>query len=164
MSSNEYHREYNIRRYHTRRQRAIEQLGGKCVDCGSTTELEFDHTVREDKLFDSKRWMNVSLEKFQAEIEKCVLRCAPCHRIRTSEQLGVEHGGGISGKRNCKCEPCRERKREYMRNYKRNRKETVVGSSPMSSTKPYSPFVNSEGLFCSTNPQPRRYTHEHMLR
>lgn len=123
MSSNEYHREYNLRRYHTRRQHAIEQLGGKCVDCGSTNDLEFDHTVREDKLFDSKRWMNVSLAKFEAEIQKCVLRCSPCHKIRTSQQMGVEHGGGTSGKRNCKCAPCKQRKREYMLKYNARRKQ-----------------------------------------
>lgn len=30
---------------------------------------------------------------------------------------GVEHGGGKTGKRGCKCEPCVERKREYMKKY-----------------------------------------------
>jgi hypothetical protein len=37
--------------------------------------------------------------------------------------MSVEHGGGLSGKKNCKCVPCRARKAEYAssRKYNQNR-------------------------------------------
>jgi hypothetical protein len=54
-----------------------------------------------------------------AELEKCVLRCNPCHTARTVSQQAVEHGAGRSGKRNCKCAKCKARKAEYMRSWVR---------------------------------------------
>jgi hypothetical protein len=58
-----------------------------CVDCGETDPLvlEFDHL--RDKEFDighefsSRPWHEVL-----AEIEKCDVRCANCHRRRTAER------------------------------------------------------------------------------
>lgn len=35
---------------------------------------------------------------------------------------GVEHGEGLGGKKNCPCKPCKERKSEYMKEYRRKRK------------------------------------------
>jgi hypothetical protein len=35
------------------------------------------------------------------------------------EPYRVEHGGGSKGKHGCKCVPCIERNREYMRRYMR---------------------------------------------
>lgn len=51
MSSNEYMRNYMRARYHARRTAGIEKLGGKCVDCSSVEELEFDHVDRSTKVF-----------------------------------------------------------------------------------------------------------------
>lgn len=64
---------------------AIEYKGGKCVDCGYN-ELhpevyDFHHLVRNTKEFDIfisiKSWV-----KIKKELDKCVLLCANCHRIR----------------------------------------------------------------------------------
>jgi len=61
-----------------------------CVDCGETDPivLEFDHL--RDKAFDigkglpERAWASVL-----AEIEKCEVVCANCHRRRTSQRKGT---------------------------------------------------------------------------
>jgi hypothetical protein len=63
-------------------------LAHPCIDCGEKDPvvLEFDH-VTEDKtgeigmLYSRSSWARVL-----REIEKCVVRCANCHRRRTAEQ------------------------------------------------------------------------------
>lgn len=61
-----------------------------CVDCGITDirVLQFDH--KELVGHDGKRVSSHygSMKKLIAEIDKCEVRCANCHMIRTGEQLG----------------------------------------------------------------------------
>lgn len=61
-----------------------------CVDCGEQdpTVLDFDHL--RDKRLEVTRMaiQGFSLATIQAEIEKCVIRCANCHRRRTAIQRG----------------------------------------------------------------------------
>lgn len=123
---NTYMREYMLARYHARRAHAIIQLGGKCVDCESEEDLEFDHNDPETKLGNISKLWSYSDGRFEKELEKCVLRCSNCHEKKTILEMSVEHGGGLSGKKNCKCELCRSRKNEYMRKWKRNKKATTV--------------------------------------
>jgi hypothetical protein len=111
---NERMRVYMAARYHRRRAEAIALLGGKCIDCGTAENLEFDHHNRSQKTYDVSSQHG---SKFWSEIKKCVLRCRTCHQIKSAREAGVEHGGGKSGKKNCKCDPCKARKREYMRNW-----------------------------------------------
>lgn len=97
------------------------------MDCGKTKNLEFDHANAEDKSFDvAKAFTSMAEDKLWAELHKCVLRCKSCHILKTSREdsTAVGHGEGLSGKRNCKCSPCKDRKNQYMREYKRKRKET----------------------------------------
>lgn len=58
-----------------------------CVDCGFSDirALDFDH-VKGKKRLDVSRMKTYSLETVQKEIEKCEVRCANCHRIKTSER------------------------------------------------------------------------------
>ena len=63
-----------------------------CVDCGETDPvvLEFDHRNGEDKthavcMLVNRNW---SWERICAEIEKCEVRCANCHRRKTASQFG----------------------------------------------------------------------------
>lgn len=120
---NAYMRVYMLNRYHEKRKQAVERLGGKCVDCGSTENLEFDHEDSETKAFDVAKIWSYKQERFEAELAKCVLRCKSCH-IEKSRQFDwrrVDHGGGVSGKRGCKCDLCKAKKSEYNRNYKLNK-------------------------------------------
>jgi hypothetical protein len=63
-----------------------------CVDCGEpdVVVLEFDH-VRGKKLesVSALACAGVSMQRVVAEIAKCVVRCANCHRRRTT--LTLEH-------------------------------------------------------------------------
>ncbi len=62
-----------------------------CVDCGGTDirVLEFDHIDRATKTMDvakmigRRNWTTI-----EAEIRKCDVRCANCHRKRTAAQQG----------------------------------------------------------------------------
>ena len=70
------------------KQRSIEYKGGKCEDCGLITPFlsvyEFHHldpSCKEDsikiRIQKTTAWENV-----KHEINKCVMLCANCHRIR----------------------------------------------------------------------------------
>lgn len=62
-----------------------------CVDCGQTNirVLEFDH-VRGNKANNIARMIGegFSWPTIEAEIAKCEVRCANCHRIKTNERSG----------------------------------------------------------------------------
>lgn len=64
--------------------RAIEYKGGKCVVCGynrCSRALDFHHVDPSTKLFTiSNNGFGRSWERVKAEIDKCVLLCANCHR------------------------------------------------------------------------------------
>lgn len=67
-------------------------LAHPCVDCGEADPivLEFDHLDPSEKLFDVARACRNGYrwDKVLAEIKKCVVRCANCHKRRTAEQFG----------------------------------------------------------------------------
>ena len=81
-----------------------------CADCGNNDPvvLEFDH-VRGKKSFNVGNAVpsGFSYNRIMAEIKKCVVVCANCHRIRTfkrrvgreSEDVEVPpcHGGNLAG-------------------------------------------------------------------
>lgn len=112
-----YHAEYHRKRYDSKRRLLELYLGGVCVACGSAESLEFDHIDPDTKSFAIMAKWTQPISKLVDELDKCQLLCADCHRAKTIEGLSVEHGGGVSGKKNCDCGPCRDRKREYMQGY-----------------------------------------------
>lgn len=65
-----------------------------CVDCGETNPivLEFDH-VRGTKIFNVGEATSKgrSLKRVIAEVEKCEVRCANCHRRKTYKEAGCTH-------------------------------------------------------------------------
>ncbi len=63
----------------------IEMLGGKCVGCGVTENLQFDHIDRKQKTFTIGKRLESSLEnKLIPEAKKCQLLCKSCHQIKTT--------------------------------------------------------------------------------
>jgi len=82
-----------------RRQRREELIArlktGTCVDCGghfAACAMDFDHRPDTVKLFQfgGSGLVRYSLEKTLAEIAKCDLVCANCHRVRTWRRLRGE--------------------------------------------------------------------------
>jgi 5-methylcytosine-specific restriction endonuclease McrA len=70
-----------------------------CLDCGEPDPivLEFDHRVRNSKVFNigDAIQKGFALTKVVAEIEKCDVRCANCHRRKTAreqKELAVTKG------------------------------------------------------------------------
>jgi hypothetical protein len=66
-------------------------IGHPCVDCGESDPvvLEFDHVrgVKSGHISTMAR-TPVSLRKLQAEMAKCDVRCANCHRRKSAERGG----------------------------------------------------------------------------
>lgn len=66
------------------------KLESGCADCGYNEyacALEFDH-VRGEKEFNLSRFQGRSWKRVLAEIEKCDVICANCHRVRTQTRNG----------------------------------------------------------------------------
>nr|QYA18335.1 restriction endonuclease HNH [Clandestinovirus] len=79
--------------------------GSKCVDCGNDdiNVMEADHIHRETKTRNvSYLRVKGSQERFTAELQKCVPRCACCHRIRTAHQLTTQQSVTKASVRRCK--------------------------------------------------------------
>lgn len=67
-----------------RKLRAIDYLGGKCSKCGGkfpSCVYDFHHRDPEEKDRSPGLMMSLSDSKLFAELDKCVLLCANCHRI-----------------------------------------------------------------------------------
>lgn len=105
---------------------ATELLGGKCVWCGSTENLEFDHIDASTKEIDiSKMFRNRAKHTWQAELQKCQLLCRTCHKVKS--RVEGNHAGGHNKIENpqhgtavrygklyrCRCDRCRTWKRLY---------------------------------------------------
>src|SRR5947209_2351671 len=75
----------NVRRYRRGRQELIDQLGGKCADCGATEDLEFDHpSGRTWEARKTSRWQRLALYRREAKDGKIELRCKDCNKRRGS--------------------------------------------------------------------------------
>lgn len=129
-----------------------------CVDCGELdiVVLQFDHLPEFDKGFEIGRAITGSTRSWDsvmAEIAKCEVVCANCHTRRTAARSGwrkwlqsqgtyisdptlyekkskhrVEHGGGVKGRRDCPCELCRAKKKEYDDNWHKKAKEAKLAA------------------------------------
>lgn len=109
------------------RKRYCEQyLGGRCVRCGVTEFLEFDHIERKSKVANvSSLLRGSSSERLRTEVDKCQLLCMDCHIGKTIEETPEPAHGTLSRYGNrykCRCELCmaanRKRGREYMRKFR----------------------------------------------
>lgn len=60
-----------------------------CADCGGTfaqCSMDFDHRDAETKVRSVTRMINGSIDRMMAEVAKCDIVCANCHRLRTFER------------------------------------------------------------------------------
>ena len=109
---NSYNR-YRNRKYRRLKAESVERLGGKCVWCGSTKSLEFDHVDRNTRKHRFPQFVFLGKERFEVELAKCQLLCSPCHRKKTLTERGLRYGKGIHGNINnyqhhgCRCDKCR---------------------------------------------------------
>jgi hypothetical protein len=62
--------------YQILRENAIDELGGKCIKCGSTDNLEFNHIDPLNKQIEASGISNLR----KGEYKKCELLCKSCHR------------------------------------------------------------------------------------
>ncbi len=122
---NEYKRQLSRAKRKENKAKALEYLGGKCVGCGETENLEFDHidpyskTKKVTRDFGTASWKSL-----KEELDKCQLLCKDCHREKTIEERRslVEHGTiTMYGKYKCRCESCREASSDYLSSWKAKR-------------------------------------------
>jgi len=116
---------YSKIRRQERRLLAFELLGDKCVKCGSTDNLEFDHIDPTTKHYCISEILAFRMEKLLAELSKCQLLCTDCHREKTSNwhKTYFAHNRNFSPhvhgtartyhELKCHCEPCQLAKRLY---------------------------------------------------
>ena len=69
-----------------RRAHCIEYLGGKCVVCGTTHNLQFDHIKREGKKYTITEKITNYFTILKEELNKCQLLCVDCHKVKTKSE------------------------------------------------------------------------------
>lgn len=135
------------------------QLDNPCVDCGETDirVLQFDHLPDFEKSYTIGESITASTRSWSEilkEVAKCESVCANCHAKRTAARANqrkhqivmgtlvmpedlydkvthhiVPHGGGVRGRRGCKCELCRAQNAHYstrLRNEKKAKEALAV--------------------------------------
>jgi len=65
----------------------IEKLGGKCVECGCTETLEFDHIDPTTKSFNISAGYHKPKKVLEEELAKCQLLCNKCHVEKSKKDL-----------------------------------------------------------------------------
>ncbi len=93
------------------RRRALAYLGNKCVECGSTRKLEFHHKNAADKAFNiNYHLFPTAFQYLTAELDKCELRCKPCH----VKAHAPRHGSlAMYNTYKCRCALCTRTERAY---------------------------------------------------
>lgn len=123
---NAYMKEYMRNRWINRREKAIEQLGGKCVLCGSDRDLQFDHIDPMNKSVNIAKMSSASERRFQEELSKCQLLCSNCHEDKSIVDSGKKKAKGthgtISSYRYCRCNECRSAWSAHCKEYRLRRK------------------------------------------
>ena len=120
---------YWLDRYHARRDKAIQILGGKCALYGAVEDLEIDHIDPASKALDLARQWGVPWGQYAAELAKCQLLCHSCHKRKSdAEQTKTVHGTlAMYNRGACRCPACSLAKRSYMRGYMRKRRGRLSG-------------------------------------
>lgn len=107
-------------------------MGGKCVKCDSTANLEIDHKDPKTMKYRlTGRFLTRRAEVVQAELKKCQLLCRKCHWDKTAKERGLKRSEhpSVSAYRNygCRCPGCRIANAEYQRKlYARRRLQEAI--------------------------------------
>jgi len=75
---------HDIERARVFKKRAIEHLGGRCVDCGFKghyASFEFHHEKPEEKEMNWNKMRKKSWINLLPELNKCILLCSNCHGV-----------------------------------------------------------------------------------
>lgn len=81
---------YTTDRFRRRKKQAIDYKGGRCADCGGVFPYyvyDFHHLDPTQKEMQFTSLRRRSWEVIRAELDKCLLLCANCHRIRHWEEF-----------------------------------------------------------------------------
>lgn len=84
---------YCIKRWQDRKIKAIEYMGGECVDCKISylkyppDIFHFHHLNPGEKDADWGKLRLKSWDKIKLELDKCVMLCSNCHIIRHYNQF-----------------------------------------------------------------------------
>ena len=128
----EKHREHAINRYHRRMQMVRIMLGGKCVRCGTTENLQFDHIDASTKTATvADLAASASKMRLLDEISKCQLLCQSCH-TKKGQEIGdvgkATHGsGGMYKHHKCRCDICVTANRLWWKNYRQRKPRKNAG-------------------------------------
>lgn len=100
FKSEAHERGHHARRARLREmsERAKQERWMRCVDCGlqyPAYVLDWDHRPGEEKVASVAYLARRSIALFEAEIAKCDLVCANCHRIRTHERGYENESKGV---------------------------------------------------------------------
>jgi hypothetical protein len=82
----------------SKRYRAFNELGGKCVNCGETNIflMDFHHLDQNTKEYGiSKLSSKASWDELKLEIDKCVLLCSNCHRLHHLREIEIKFNNNI---------------------------------------------------------------------
>lgn len=118
--------EYMRKRRKAMKKRLISLLGGKCIECGSKKDLEFDHTNPTEKGFDISDALDAAFSRLEPEINKCRLLCKKCHLSKTLKNFEhniwgpARHGTIYYYKQlKCRCDECKQAMSAYYHSHKK---------------------------------------------
>jgi hypothetical protein len=123
MEKDKDHGNPRFLRYGLEREAAIALLGGRCVKCGTTENLEIDHIDPKKKSFTLAGNMHTKpVAAVKRELRKCQLLCETCHMVKTIAERGHKPAKGthgtLSSYRYCKCELCTAAHSKYCLEWK----------------------------------------------
>ena len=82
--------QYCMSRWINRKIEAIKYKGNKCIDCNLENApycvYDFHHLDPDTKDYDWTKLRLRSIKSIKLELDKCVLLCANCHRLRHHNQ------------------------------------------------------------------------------
>lgn len=118
-----YIKQYQQRRREERRAYAVQKLGGKCVNCNTTENLEFDHIIPIGQVIGRRisELLTARKERLDKELKLCQLLCEECHRLKSAYE-DRHHSSTIHGTHGAlkycrpRCDICRVFEKQYNAN------------------------------------------------